>query len=160
MLQTPIPEIEGRIQGLLEEMDDLRQQKEVLERRGSVQAAEALLESKQNVDGVLMLTAKVSVPNVDNLREMSDWLKDKLGNGIVVLGTVINDQPSISVSVTSQLVESGLDARDLARSMGKAMGGGGGGRSEMAQAGGRHANKLDEALALAPDLVRKKREAE
>ena len=159
ILQTPVPDIEDRVRGLLGEIDDLRQQKEALERRGSLQAAEGLLESKQDVDGVAVLAARVSVASVDNLREMSDWLRDKMGDGVVVLGTVIDDQPSISVSVTSQLIDGGLDARDLARSMGKVMGGGGGGRAEMAQAGGRHPDKLDEALGLAPGLVRDKRDA-
>ena len=159
MLQTPVPEIEERVRGLLGEIDELRQVNEALERRGSLQAAEGLLSSKQDVDGVAVLAARVSVSNVDNLREMSDWLRDKMGDGVVVLGTVIKGQPSISVSVTSQLVDGGLDARDLARSMGKVMGGGGGGRADMAQAGGRHPDKLDEALGLAPALVRNKREA-
>ena len=153
-LQTTVLDLEARAQSLLDEMDELRRANDSLERRLSFQSAEGLLELKQDVDGVTVLAAKVSVSNVDALRDMSDWLRDKMGEGVVVLGCVIDDSPTINVSVTPPLVEAGIDARVLARDMGKAMGGGGGGRAEMAQAGGRQPKNLGKALKLAPDLVR------
>ena len=86
---------------------------------------------------------------------MGDYLRDKLGSGVVVLGSVINDRPMLVAMVTSDLIEAkGLNAVDIARGAAKAVGGGGGGRPEVAQAGGRDASKLDDALALAPGLVR------
>ena len=155
-LQTTGPDLEDRVQSLLDELDGVRREKEALERRLSLQAAEGLLESRQDVNGVTVLAARVSASNVDSMREIGDWLRDKLGSGVVVLGSVINDQPTINVSVTSDLVRDGIDARDLAKGLGKAIGGGGGGRAEMAQAGGRQADKLDEALGLARELVKNK----
>ncbi|MGH2545081.1 MAG: DHHA1 domain-containing protein, partial [Ardenticatenaceae bacterium] len=155
-LQTTPNDAEGRIQSLMDELDALRREKESLERRTSLQAAEGLLENKRQVNGVTLLVARTPAASGDTLRDVGDWLKDKLGSGVVVLGAVINDRPTINVSVTSDLVESGIDARALAQSMGKAMGGGGGGRADLAQAGGRDANRLDEALSLAERLVREK----
>lgn len=156
LLQTPQAEVEERIQGLMEEMEALRHQMSTLERQSSLEAAAGLLEGKQEVNGVTVLAVKTDVSNADSLRDVSDWLRDKLGSGIVVLGAVINDRPTINVAVTADLVESGSDAREYAKELGKIIGGGGGGRADMAQAGGRQPEKLQEAVDGAIDLVRQK----
>ncbi|MCH7624909.1 MAG: alanine--tRNA ligase [Chloroflexi bacterium] len=155
-LQTTPGELEGRVQVLLDEVDELRRQAEALERAGSLQSAEGLLQDAQDVNGVTVLAAMTSASNNDSLREISDWLRDKLGSGIVVLGAVINERPTITIGVTPDLVTAGTDARDYARDLGKFIGGGGGGRADMAQAGGRDVSRLDEAINAAADLVREK----
>ena len=154
-LQTTPPELEARVHTLLDELDGLRSDKESLERRLSLQAAEGLLESKQDVNGVTVLAATASASNVDGLREVGDWLRDKLGSAVVVLGAVLNDRPVLVAMVTDDLVAKGFDASEIARGAAKAIGGGGGGQPDVAQAGGRRADKLSEALSLVPDLVRK-----
>ena len=156
MLQTSPPELEARIGDLLAEIDDLRRQLEATERRNALQAAELLLDMRQDVNGVSVLAARVDASNADSLREISDWLRDKMGSGIVILGAVINDRPTISIGITRDLVAAGADAREYARDLGKIIGGGGGGRADMAQAGGRDASRLDDAIAGAPDLARQK----
>ena len=155
-LQATPPEMEDKVQGLLDELDDLKHRNEALERRLSLQAAEGLLKLKQDVDGVSVLAERVAVSSVDSLREMGDWLRNKLGSGVVVLGSVVNDQPVLVVMVTSDLVASGLSASEIARGAAKPIQGGGGGRPDVAQAGGRRADKLDEAIRMVPDLVRAK----
>ncbi len=156
MLQTTPPELEGRVNDLLDENDRLRRQLQALERQNSLQAAEILLDSKQDVNGIAVLAARTPASSADSLREISDWLRDKLGSGIVALGAVINDRPTINVSITRDLVGEGADAREYARELGRIIGGGGGGRPDMAQAGGRNADKLDDAIAAAADIVRQK----
>ena len=154
-LVTAIDDIEDRVQRLLDERDELQRENEALQRRLSLQSADGLLDSAQDVDGVAVLAARASVSNADSLREMGDYLRDKLGSGVVVLGTVINDRPMLVAMVTSDLIEAkGLNAADIARGAARAVGGGGGGRAEVAQAGGRDAGKLDDALALVSGLVR------
>ena len=133
-----------------------RREKETAERRLSLQSAEGLLDSRQEVNGITVLAARASAANADSLREVGNWLRDKLGSGVVVLGSVVNERPALVAMVTSDLVARGLDAREIARGAAKAIGGGGGGRPEVAQAGGRDAGKLDEALGLVADLVREK----
>ena len=157
LLQTSPAEVQDRVRALLDEMGSLRRSNETLERRLSLQAAEGMLASKQDVDGVSVLAEKVTVSSVDALREMGDWLRDKMGSGVVVLGSVIDERPLLIAMVTSDLVESGLDAVEIARGAAKAIQGGGGGRPAVAQAGGRRADKLDEALGLVPGLVRERR---
>ena len=155
-LQTAPPELERRVDDLMRELEGLRRQQDALERRLSLQAAEELLERKQEVNGVTVLATRATASNVDALREVGDWLRDKLGSGVVVLGAVLNDRPILVAMVTPDLVARGFDASVIARGAAKAIQGGGGGRPDVAQAGGRRADKLDEALRLVPELVREK----
>ncbi len=152
-LQTPVADIEGRIDGLLEELTGLRREKETLERKLSLTSASDLLDRRQEVGGVSVLSVRVDAANVDSMREMGDWLRDKMGSGVVVLGAVINERPSLISMVTPDLRSSGLDAAGIVRGAAKVIGGGGGGRPDAAQAGGRDASKLDDALNLVPSLV-------
>ncbi len=157
-LQTTPPELEARVQSMLAELEQARNEKESLERKLSLQAAEGLLASRQDVDGITVLATRAPVSNVDSLREVGDWLRDKLASGVVVLGSVVNDQPVLIAMVTPDLVARGINASEIAKGAARAIEGGGGGRPDVAQAGGRRAEKLDEALALVPDLVRRKSE--
>ena len=155
-LNTTPPELSGAIQRMQDENDELRRQMQALERQNTLQAAEILLETRQDINGVSVLAARTEASNADAMREISDWLRDKMGSGIVVLGAVINDRPTISVGITRDLVDGGADAREYARDLGKIIGGGGGGRPDMAQAGGRNPDKLDAAIDGAADIVREK----
>ncbi|MCH7745607.1 MAG: alanine--tRNA ligase [Chloroflexi bacterium] len=158
-LQTPLPEVEGKVQSLLDNLDEVTRQRDALERRLSLQSAEGLLDSRQDVNGVSVLAVRTTATNADALREVGDWLRDKMGSGVIVLGSVIDDKPILISMVTSDLVAKGLDASVIAKGAAKAIQGGGGGRPDVAQAGGRDANKLDEALGLVAGLVREKSES-
>ena len=153
-LQTSTQEVEARVRALMEENDSLQREREAMERRLSLQSAEALLDSVQDVGGVKVLSVRATAANADSLREMGDYLRDKMRSGVVVLGSVINDRPMLVSMVTSDLVnDKGLNAADIARTAAREIGGGGGGRPEVAQAGGRDATKLDDALSLVPGIV-------
>ena len=153
-LQTSTQEVEARVRALMEENDSLQREREAMERRLSLRSAEALLDSVQEVGGVKVLSVRATAANADSLREMGDYLRDKMRSGVVVLGSVINDRPMLVSMVTADLVsDKGLNAADIARTAARAIGGGGGGRPEVAQAGGRDASKLDDALTLVPGIV-------
>ena len=127
---------------------------EALDRRLSIQAAGGLLTSKQQVAGVTVLAERANATSVEALREVGDWLRDKLGSGVLVLGAVMNERPVLIAMVTRDLVDRGLDASRIARDAAKLIGGGGGGRPDIAQAGGQRADRLDDALKAVPELVR------
>jgi alanyl-tRNA synthetase len=95
----------------------------------------------------------VGQATADQLREMTDWFRLKTGSGVVVLGATSEGKPSLVASVTEDVVKRGLDAVQIVRSIAKVIGGGGGGKPTLAQAGGKDASKLDEALALVAGLV-------
>ena len=154
-LQTPVSDLEGRIDSLLDELRQMRREKETLERTLSLQSAGDILDQRRDVAGVSVLTAKVDAANTDAMRDMGDWLRDKMGSGVVVLGAVIDERPMLISMVTPDLVSSGMNASDIVRGAAKAIQGGGGGRPDVAQAGGRDASKLGEALDLVAGLVAK-----
>ncbi len=153
-LQTSPQEVETRIRALMDELESLQREREAMERRLSLQSAEPLLDSVREIGGVKVLSVRAQAANADALREIGDYLRDKMRSGVVVLGSVINDRPMLVAMVTADLVsDKGLNAAHIARTAARAIGGGGGGRPDVAQAGGRDASKLDDALALVPDIV-------
>ncbi len=153
-LQTPVADLEARLDSYMEETDDLRRRLATLERSLLRTEAEALLQRVAEVDGVRVVSGRTSAHNADGMREMGDFIRDKLSSCVVTLGALSGGSPILVTMVTPDLVARGLNAGNIARDAAKLMGGGGGGRPEMAQAGGRQPEKLDEALAAVPNLVR------
>jgi alanyl-tRNA synthetase len=149
------PEEVGRkVLAVLDEQQRLRKEIEQLNRELAKQRFSTVLEQAEDVSGVPVLAAQVDAPNIETLREMCDWFRERIGSGVVVLGTVIDGKPSIVSAVTQDLTERGLHAGSLAKVVAQKVGGGGGGRATLAQAGGRDASRLPEALASVPSLVR------
>jgi alanyl-tRNA synthetase len=104
---------------------------------------------------VAVVAAQVAGADVDTLRDMSDWLRNKLGSSAVVLAADVEGKPQLIAAVTDDLVKRGLHAGELVKAVAKVVGGGGGGKPALAQAGGRDLARLPEALALVPELVAK-----
>jgi len=107
------------------------------------------------VSGVTVLTARVPALTMPILREMGDILRNRLKSAIVVLSTVYNGKPNFLAMVTPDLIDKGFHAGDIINQVAKVTGGGGGGKATMAQAGGKDATKIDEALKLVHKLIQK-----
>ncbi len=103
---------------------------------------------------VAVVAAQVPGGNMDILREMSDWLRDKLGSAVVVLATAVDGKPQMIAAVTEDVVSRGVRAGDLVKTIARTVGGSGGGRPTLAQAGGKDMSRLDEALGQVAGLVR------
>ncbi len=116
--------------------------------------AEALLAQVQTVAGVSLLTAVVENTDADGLRSMLDKYREQVPSGVGVLGTVHNGRPIVIAMVTDDLVAQGLHAGNIVREVAQMMGGGGGGRPNLAQAGGKDVNRLPEAITAVVELVR------
>jgi alanyl-tRNA synthetase len=137
-------------------MGDLHQhQKEISDLRRELARLEfeGLLQHVQEVEGAKVLSARVRAAEMDTLREMTDWIRNQLSSVAIVLGAVIDEKPNFVAAVTKDLVERGLKAGELVKRVAHVVGGGGGGRPTLAQAGGRDPGRLDEALALVPSVV-------
>ena len=147
-------DIEARVASLLDEVSRLRREVAAKERASSRDQAQELLEAAQEVAGIKIAAGTMDVGSVQALREAGDWLRDKLGSGAVALGAVVNERPTLLIMATSDMVERGLHAGNAVKEAATVMGGGGGGRPEMAQAGGRQPEKLEEALRAAVDILR------
>ncbi|MCS7060026.1 MAG: alanine--tRNA ligase [Anaerolineae bacterium] len=112
-----------------------------------------ILTNTYDVAGSAVLCARVESESADLLREMTDWFRERYASGVCVLGAVIAERPALVAAVTADLTKRGLDAGKLIREIARIVGGGGGGRPTLAQAGGKDADKLDEALAAAKPLI-------
>jgi len=153
-LQTPVVDLEARLDTFLQDTEDLRRRLNILERSSLRAEAEEMLARVQDVEGVKVVASRTSAGSAEAMREMGDFLKGKLSSVVVVLAAIVNDNPLLVAMVTPDLVIRGLHAGNIARDTARVMGGGGGGQAEMAQAGGRQPEKLDASLQGVPELVR------
>ena len=148
-------EVENKVAVVTAELGRERKERESLERELSRRISEALLSKVQTVSGVKVLAESVPPTRIEILREMTDWLREKLGSAIIVLGTLQEDKPLFLAAVTPDLTARGYNAGNIVRKVAQLTGGGGGGRANLAQAGGRDKNKMSEALALVKSLIPK-----
>jgi alanyl-tRNA synthetase len=153
-LNAPPAEVESRLEAVLAENRALSRSLEQANRKLARGQFETLMAQVKQLDGFNLLMAQVDVPGADELREMADWFRDQVGSGAAVLATVNNGKPVIVATVSDDLIDRGVKAGDLAREVAKMVGGGGGGRANMAQAGGNDPAKLPAALAAVPEMVR------
>ena len=153
-LQAPVMDLEARLDAFLQDTEELKRRVATLERTALRAEAEGLLNGVLDVGGVKVVSGRTTASGPEAMREMGDYFKAKLSSVVVALGAVVNGSPILVVMVTPDLVDRGLHAGNIARETARVVGGGGGGQPEMAQAGGRNAAKLDEALNGVAGLVR------
>ncbi|MFZ5633059.1 MAG: alanine--tRNA ligase [Bacillota bacterium] len=140
-------EVVQRVEGLMREIRELENESEGLRAKLARYEVQSLLEQvREAKDGVKVLSARVSSPDMDSLRAMTDLIRDRLGSAVVVLGSVAGERVNLVAAVTSDLVPRGLHAGKLIKEIAAVVGGGGGGRADMAQAGGKDPSRLQEAL--------------
>ena len=154
-VESSLEEVTGKVKTLIRELETERKRALSLERELSHRIAEDLLRQAEQVSGVTVLVAKVPALTMPILREMGDILRNRLKSAIVVLATVYNGKPNFLTMVTPDLIAKGFHAGDIINQVAKVTGGGGGGKAAMAQAGGKDAAKIDEALELVHKLIQK-----
>ncbi len=153
-LETTPEKAPEKVTGLAGELDKARKQLFSLEKDAARKEAESLLGGVESVNGVRVLAAKVAADDQQVLRETADFLRDKLGSAVVVVGAVIDERPVFIATVTPDLVQRGYHAGDIIKQVSRVAGGGGGGKPNFAQAGGKDKDKLDEALRLVKSLIK------
>jgi alanyl-tRNA synthetase len=118
-------------------------------------AQEELVADAEEIGGVPVVIKPVEAPDVNALRELSEAVRQKLGDAVVVLGSTSDGRVHLVANVAPAVVERGVKAGDVVRAAAQVAGGGGGGRDTMAQAGGREPEKLPDALATARAEIEK-----
>lgn len=155
LLKTDRENICARIQQL---QDQLREYEREVERlRGKIMRSQvdSLLDSVVEVKGIKVLAVQVDMPDMESLRSLGDLLRDRLGSGVILLGSTLQGKAGLVGFVTPDLVKStGLHAGQIVREIARVIEGGGGGKPEMAQAGGKNPSRLKEALLKGVELVR------
>jgi alanyl-tRNA synthetase len=152
-LEAEPDRILDRAESVSAELKEERKRTLALERELSKRIAESLLTQVETVKGIRVVAARVPSVRMEVLREMSDWLRDQLKSAIIVLGTVSEDRPLFLTAVTPDLVARGYNAGEIVKKVATVAGGGGGGKATLAQAGGKHKEKLDEALKQVKSLI-------
>jgi alanyl-tRNA synthetase len=152
-LQVTPDEVPGKLTLLLDDLTGARREIERLQREAAKGQVQALLAQVREVKGVKVLAAQVDATSMEALREMTDWLRDRLGSAVIVLGAVVGERPAFVAVVTPDLVARGYHAGRIAKEVAAITGGSGGGRPELAQAGGKDSSQIAAALARVPGLL-------
>ncbi|MBM7716500.1 alanine--tRNA ligase [Siminovitchia sp. FSL H7-0308] len=153
MLKTKPGNAVERTQILLNDLKELQRENESLTDKLAHLEAGSLLDKAVEVNGIQVIASKVQGADMNALRSMADDLKQQLGSGIVVLGSAQNDKVNIVAAVTKDLTKK-YHAGKLVKEVASRCGGGGGGRPDMAQAGGKNPGQLDEALSFVTDWIK------
>ena len=153
MLKTSPAEIEEKIAHLQAEVKALHSENESLKAKMAQEAVGDVLNQVQDVKGVKLLAVSLTDVDMNGLRDLGDQLKEKLGEGVVVLASVAGGKVSLLAMVTEQAQKAGAHAGNLIKGMAAIVGGGGGGRPNMAQAGGKNPDKVPEALDAAANIL-------
>jgi alanyl-tRNA synthetase len=152
-LRLPWQDVPAQVTTLQDRIRTLDREVERL--RGQIAGARAgeLLDQAVAVNGTQVLAVKVDADTKDALRQIGDRLRDRLPSGVIVLGTVIDGRPSLLSMVTPDLVKRGVRAGDIVKEVATILDGRGGGRPDLAEAGGKDPAKLDEALGAVAGIV-------
>ena len=140
-------DVPKRLQKLLEEQRTLEKQLAELEARLARSRAEDLVKAARQVNGVAVIAGRIDGLDPDGLRSVADTLRNRLGSGVVCVGSVVDGKVNLIAAVTKDLTAR-FQAGRLVQEVAKAVGGGGGGRPDLAQAGGKDPARLDAALEL------------
>lgn len=146
-------EIGKRVNGLMVQVKDLEKEIAQLQAKLAKNEVEGLLSKIAEVEGIPVIAAKVQASDMEGLRQMADLIRDRMKSGVIVLGAVSDGKVNFVTTVTPTGL-SGLHAGQIIKEVAKITGGGGGGRPDMAQAGGKDPAKLGEAIDRVPTLLR------
>jgi len=154
ILKAPAEQLQEKLLEITRELKDSHRENQRLMLKLAGMEVDSLLERQSREDGVAVLSARVSAGNMETLREMADRLRNKLESGIIVLGTSAEGKVLLVATVTPDMVKAGYHAGRLIGEVARLTGGGGGGRPDLAQAGGKNVEDLDHALSQVNYFVR------
>jgi alanyl-tRNA synthetase len=152
-LSVPVDEVGKAVRNLVDSAAESRKQMDALRLKGAAEAFEKLLANVKEVKGMKVLAALVPDADADTLRAMTDRFRQSYPSGVCVVGSVVEGKPVIIASVSDDLVKQGLHAGNLIKQVAAVVGGSGGGRPNLAQAGGKDAARLPDALAMVDSLL-------
>lgn len=145
--------VAARIQSLQTDLAASKKQIAQLRRELARQNFDALITRLEDINGVPALIAQLDGVPMETLLEMSDWFRGRAKSGVFVAGSDVDGKPQLMVAVTDDLTKRGLHAGNVIKAIAPVVGGGGGGRPTMAQAGGKDSSKLPDALAAARTVI-------
>ncbi|HIQ91644.1 MAG TPA: alanine--tRNA ligase [Candidatus Copromonas avistercoris] len=151
--KTTPDSLTARIEAMLEEIKTLHSENEKLKSRMAKEAMGDVMDQVQDVKGVKVLAVRADGVDMNGLRELGDQLKEKLGEGVIVIASAADGKVNLMATATEGVLKQGVHAGNLIKGIAGLVGGGGGGRPNMAQAGGKNPEGIEAALAKVPELV-------
>lgn len=152
--KTTPAELKTKIESMLEEIRALHSENEKLKSRLANNSMGDVMNQVTEVNGVKVLAVKVADVDMNGLRNLGDQLKDKLGEGVIVIASVQGDKVNLMATATDEAQKKGAHAGNLIKAIAGLVGGGGGGRPNMAQAGGKNPAGVEDALAKVAEVVK------
>ena len=143
----------AKIEAMLEEIKALHSENEKLKSKLAKEAMGDVMDQVQEVKGVKVLAVRADGVDMNGLRNLGDQLKEKLGEGVIVIASVLDGKVNLMAAATDGAQKAGAHAGNLIKAIAGLVGGGGGGRPNMAQAGGKNPAGVDEALAKVAETV-------
>ncbi|MEW6142761.1 MAG: alanine--tRNA ligase [Chloroflexota bacterium] len=160
-LKAPLNEVASKVATLQEQLAEERRWRQQLQRKQLASQVPQVINRVKVENGIPFVAWRADeVESVEALREFGDMIRDMLGQneqyhgGTIVLGSIINDKPFFVSMVTSEFVARGMNAGEIVRQVAMVTGGSGGGKPDVAQAGGKDKDKLDEALKTVEEIIR------
>ncbi|TPR24361.1 alanine--tRNA ligase [Apilactobacillus micheneri] len=150
-----LEEVPNRINQLQEEIKELQQKQETLETKIANQQADSVFENVQNAGNLKVITGVLKVSGMGQLRQLADTWRNKNLSDVLVLGTSIKGKANLIVAVSDDQVKAGIKAGDLIKAISSEINGGGGGRPNLAQAGGSNPEGLAKAMDAAIEWLQK-----
>jgi alanyl-tRNA synthetase len=154
LVKSDPQKLESRLQKLLEQQKEMERELEQLQAKANADRSGELIDKVQLVENIKLLAVKIPGTDGKGLREFSDQLRDKLVSGVLVLVADAGGKVSLLVAVTKDLTDQ-IKAGELIKPLAEIVGGRGGGRPELAQAGGSETDKIEMLLQAAPEQLRK-----
>ena len=142
-----IKEVVSKTEQLQQQLRELQKENEQLATKLANQQAGDVFKDVKEINGTTVITAQVNVKDMNQLRQLADQWKQKALSDVLVLGTVQGEKVNLLAAMSPAANEKGLKAGDLIKAIAPKVGGGGGGRPDMAQAGGKNPAGLADALA-------------
>ena len=153
LLKTNTPNVLEKIIALQAELKASLSECESLKSKMAKDALGDVMDKVLDIKGVKLLASKMEGVDMNGLRELGDQLKEKLGDGVVVLASVVDGKVNLMATATDAAIKAGAHAGNLIKGIAALVGGGGGGRPNMAQAGGKNPADIDAALAKAAEVL-------
>ena len=148
-------EVSAKIVSLQDEVKQLQKENDKLKAKLAKEAAGDLLSEAKEVDGIHILTKQLTDVDMNGMRDLGDEAKQKLGEAFIVFASQIGEKVNLIAMATDGAMKKGAHAGNLIKEVASIVGGGGGGRPNMAQAGGKLPEKIPEALACAKTVMEK-----
>ena len=152
-LKCSLLDVNSKAQALSSSLKESQKEIEKLSSRIASGKADEILSGAKTIDGIRVATAVFDKTGADELRKMADSLRDKNDDIVLLLAAKAEDKITFVAAASKKAVEAGVHAGNLVRAVAEMTGGKGGGKPDMAMAGGRDVSKLDEALAAVPNTV-------